>query len=98
MAGLKRFPNIAGVIVLTAFFGVLGYFIFTKRTRQQDNKNDAMDVAQSIAVLPFVNLGKDTTQEYFSDGLIDGILSSLGQEGPYKGGRAVESCPARRRK
>jgi len=79
MAGLKRFPNIAGVIVLTAFFGVLGYFIFTKRTRQPDNKNDAMDVAQSIAVLPFVNLGKDTTQEYFSDGLIDGILSSLGQ-------------------
>jgi adenylate cyclase len=31
----------------------------------------------SIAVLPFVNLGKDPEQEYFADGIVEDIISAL---------------------
>lgn len=31
----------------------------------------------SIAVLPFVNLGEDATQEYFADGVVDDIITQL---------------------
>ena len=31
----------------------------------------------SIAVLPFANLGRDSDQEYFSDGITDDIITEL---------------------
>jgi adenylate cyclase len=35
--------------------------------------------AHSIAVLPFVNLSGDASQDYFSDGLTEELLNSLAQ-------------------
>jgi len=35
-------------------------------------------VIRSIAVLPFVNLSGDAAQEYFVDGLTDGLINALG--------------------
>ena len=37
----------------------------------------ATSASRSIAVLPFANLGGDTAQEYFSDGLAEDIISKL---------------------
>ncbi len=34
---------------------------------------------RSIAVLPFVNLSGDASQEYFVDGMTDGLISALGR-------------------
>ena len=55
--------------------------------RQKDNKGEKFKrdlqnnssglLYKSIAVLPFENMSKDSTQQYFSDGLTDGILNSL---------------------
>ena len=41
------------------------------------NKVDVLD--KSIAVIPFVNIGKDPEQEYLSDGLSDELITTLGR-------------------
>ena len=64
---------IASLIVLA----VAGYFIFPKLKESRKEKKEPVRMDQSIAVLPFVNMSKDSSQEYFSDGLTDGILNSL---------------------
>jgi len=55
---------ITTLIVIIVVIAV--YFILSNRK-----------VDQSIAVLPFVNMSNDSSQEYFSDGLTDDILNSL---------------------
>ncbi len=65
------------VIALLIVIAILGYFIFPKLKQGVKNKNEAIKIEQSIAVLPFVNMSNDPGQEYFSDGLTDGILNSL---------------------
>ena len=42
-------------------------------------QNSSVARAPSIAVLPFVNMGGDKENEYFSDGLAEEILNSLAQ-------------------
>lgn len=77
MQNATRLLNVKTIIVLLIVVAVSSYFIFSKKKNRGDNKNVTSKVAQSIAVLPFMNLGKDSSQEYFSDGLTDGIHSSL---------------------
>jgi TolB-like protein/Flp pilus assembly protein TadD len=43
------------------------------------NRRTAAPDAKSIAVLPFTNLGEDREDEYFSDGLTDELIASLGR-------------------
>lgn len=56
---------------------VSGYFLFPKIVKFL-KPNDKI-VITSIAVLPFVNMSNDPDQDYFSDGLTDGILNSIAQ-------------------
>ncbi|MEO5594259.1 MAG: tetratricopeptide repeat protein [Chitinophagaceae bacterium] len=56
---------------------VAGYFIWNKAKREASPSAGDKATTQSIAVLPFINKGNEPSQEYFSDGLSDGILNSL---------------------
>jgi serine/threonine protein kinase/Tfp pilus assembly protein PilF len=56
------------ILVFTAV-GISGYFLF--RTR-----NPAID---SVAVLPFANIGGDANTEYLSDGITESLINSLSQ-------------------
>ena len=49
---------------------------FTEMGRQSDERQPVADRA-SIAVLPFQNMSGDPEQEYFADGMVDEIITSL---------------------
>jgi TolB-like protein/Flp pilus assembly protein TadD len=72
------------IIVVLAL--ALAYFAFDKfvlAPRRQatppPNESASAANAQSIAVLPFVNMTSDKEQEYFSDGLSEELLNQLAQ-------------------
>src|SRR4051812_45039031 len=73
-------------MIIAVLVIALGYFAFDKFVlgpRRQTTRlpNDSASVinAQSIAVLPFVNMTSDKEQEYFSDGLSEELLNQLAQ-------------------
>ncbi|HKB45014.1 MAG TPA: hypothetical protein VKC90_11515, partial [Chitinophagaceae bacterium] len=66
---------IASIIIITAL--IAGYFVLSNHKGEQKKNNEKVMADQSIAVLPFVNMSNEPGQEYFSDGLADGILNSL---------------------
>ena len=67
--------SIAFLIVVTALIVV--YFILSNSKSGLKKNNENVKVDQSIAVLPFVNMSNEPGQEYFGDGLTDGILNSI---------------------
>src|SRR6185312_3065564 len=75
----KLFLKPGLVIVFLIVVAITGYFIFSKLNPVIKEKKEPVNIVQSIAVLPFANISKDTSQEYFSDGLTDGIQNSLAQ-------------------
>lgn len=64
-----RWPLVAAAVVLLA---VAGWFGWTRW------KAPAVD-GNSVAVLPFTNLSGEPASEYFSDGLTEELLNTLGQ-------------------
>lgn len=72
---LSKKNIIVSLIVLAVL--IVGYFLLPriKDGLKKNNKNVSTD--QSIAILPFENMNNDTAQQYFSDGLTEGILNSL---------------------
>ncbi|HZI52213.1 MAG TPA: tetratricopeptide repeat protein, partial [Chitinophagaceae bacterium] len=65
----------AAIILLTA-----GYFIknfFSSRNHTQASTDETFE--KSIAVLPFDNMSGDSSQEYFSDGMTESLISDLAQ-------------------
>jgi adenylate cyclase len=56
---------------------IAGYFILPEFQGEVKKNDDKAKAGQSIAVLPFNNMSNEPGQEYFSDGLTDGILNSI---------------------
>jgi TolB-like protein len=79
--GRKLDFTIIGILVIA-----LGYFAYDKfvltpaQNAQEAQTAEAVEAApkeKSIAVLPFVNMSDDASNEYFSDGISEEILNSL---------------------
>jgi len=83
--------NGSRLVASAAVVIVLAGVLFAFWTRSQQNTREAAgtpvrgvsapasDIRKSIAVLPFENLGDNTSQPYFADGVQDDILTDLGK-------------------
>ena len=72
-AGLMAIATLAGIFALSAQW----------RTRTQPSSGPA-SARVVLAVLPFDNLTGDSSQEYFSDGLTEEMISQLGRIDPMR--------------
>jgi len=66
---------IASVVVLTIVLAFLG----SQSQLSERSENEAAISDASVAVLPFVNMSKDKSEDYFSDGLTETLLHMLAQ-------------------
>src|SRR5205085_8865934 len=71
----KRQMIIAALVLIVLL--IAGYYFFFSPTVATKKKSETRKGDQSIAVLRFTNMSNEPGQEYFSDGLADGILNSL---------------------
>jgi TolB-like protein/Flp pilus assembly protein TadD len=62
---------------------IAGYFInrfyIARHDYKNSNRGRPESIGKSIAVLPFVNMSADSSQEYFSDGMTESIITDLAQ-------------------
>jgi TolB-like protein len=70
---------LSGIIVLIAIVVAVLFF-----TNIIGSGRQTKELEKSIAVLPFRNLSNDTTQLYFSDGIVEAILDHLFKVGELK--------------
>ena len=72
----------AGIVVLVLIAAMAGLLYKNEKgklARQEPETIPPGPPSTSIAVLPFVNLSEERTNEYFSDGLSEEILNTLAQ-------------------
>ena len=73
-------PSRRIVAVVAGIAALAAAFIATQQFRQKPAATPAAtNAAPSVAVLPFENIGGDTAQEYFADGLTDELATALGR-------------------
>ena len=63
------------LVLAVAYFAVDKFYLSDRRDAAQDTP--AADLTASIAVLPFVNMSDDASNEYFSEGLSEELLNLL---------------------
>ena len=68
---------LAAAVVVVAFAGALVLWQLGRTTKAANVP--APQAGRSIAVLPFVNSGGNTDDEYFADGMTDELIASLGK-------------------
>ena len=76
----QRWPRAwktSGVALLLAVLGVFAAWVLRTASHQPP-------VIRSLAVLPLENLSGDASQEYFSDGMTDELITELGQIGELR--------------
>jgi TolB-like protein/DNA-binding winged helix-turn-helix (wHTH) protein/Flp pilus assembly protein TadD len=69
---------IALAVILSAGIGIAGWQVLTRRVSAR------LPGIHSIAVLPLVNLSRDSEQEYFADGMTEALTSNLSQLGTIR--------------
>jgi len=67
---------LAGAVAGLAVVATVAWVVTTKRA---PTSAPAVETAKSIAVLPLVNVGGDSTQEYFADGMAEELANALGK-------------------
>ena len=78
--GIRLALLLAGISALAAAPGLAWYFLFRGDTRivaRKDGQPAGPAERQSIAVLPFVNIGGDKENDYFSDGITEELINAL---------------------
>ncbi|MEP7325340.1 MAG: protein kinase [Gemmatimonadota bacterium] len=75
-AGGKRGWLIPAGVAGFALVAIVGWVVINKRGPASA---PAAETAKSIAVLPLVNIGGDSTQEYFADGIAEELTNALGK-------------------
>jgi serine/threonine-protein kinase len=58
---------------------VIALLLWRRRSESQPADLDSPPKAASVAVLPFRNLGRDSSEEYLSDGITEDLINSLGR-------------------
>jgi adenylate cyclase len=71
--------TIIAVLVLALGYFAVDKFALAPRRAVAPNESSSAASADSIAVLPFVNMSSDKEQDYFSDGLSEELLNQLAQ-------------------
>ena len=69
----RAFAIVSAFVVFAAILST--WFLFQRQTAQKEGLE--LPDRPSIAVLPFTNLSDDPQQEYFTDGIVDGIITAL---------------------
>ncbi len=72
----RRAGTIAIALVGLAVVAVAAWLVVS---RKGDTASTVASSARSIAVLPLVNVGGDSTQEYFADGMTEELANALGK-------------------
>jgi serine/threonine protein kinase len=70
----RPFAIASAALVLAA-----GSWFLISQLRSPDPGVPVTDSVSSVAVLPFENIGGDTAQEYFADGMTDELATALGR-------------------
>ena len=78
-APVRRIPIFVGAVAVLTLAVALGVWQFYTRRPTIEPAQMAISLPDkpSIAILPFDNIGGDSEQEYFSDGLTDDIITEL---------------------
>ena len=77
---LKKQSNQKRNVVVAAralFFLATAFFVYE---RCSNVKAPVINTGNSVAVLPFVNMSADSSQDYFSDGLSEQLISNLSRD------------------
>ena len=73
----RGFPRLAIAAVALLILGPFAYWLYQRRTAA--SPGGAQSELSSVAVLPLVNVGGDTANDYFSDGMTDELANALGK-------------------